>query len=111
MHQLSGSDDGFNLLELMAVLTIMGIILAIAIASYMVSSSRAGRIACGQNRRQFDEATQLYSYEHAGQPTTMGDLAAYVKNFDRARRCPSNPSIQLVLDAGTHDVTCPTHGD
>jgi len=110
MHQLTSDDEGFNLLELMAVLAIIGIILAIAIASYTIASDRAGSIACASNRRELDNAARLFLNEHSGQPTDLGDLSPYIRNFDRTRHCPADPATELTFDAATQSVSCPTHG-
>jgi prepilin-type N-terminal cleavage/methylation domain-containing protein len=110
MHQPTGGDEGFNLLELMAVLTIIGIILAIAVASYTIASSRAGSIACASNRRELDKAVQVFVNEHAGPPTDLGDLSLYIKNLDQTRHCPAKPRSEFTFDGGTLSVSCPTHG-
>ena len=105
------SDEGFNLLELMAVLMILGIVLLIAVGSYVLAVDRAAALACAQHRRQLAEGAELFVSEFDRQPTTMVDLAPYVKNFDMARVCPRHDSTDLVYDADTRTVSCPTHSN
>jgi len=102
-------DAGFNLLELMAVVAIIGILLMIAVASYAVSTNKAASVACTHNRRELMTAVQLFAYDHPGQATTIDDLAPYVKNFERVSHCPKDASAALVFHADTRDVTCPNH--
>ena len=102
-------DAGFNLLELMAVVAIIGIIMMIAVASYAVATTRAVSVACANNRRELSNAAQRFAYDHGEPAATINDLAAYVKNFEQAAHCAANVSVGLVFHSDTGDVTCPTH--
>lgn len=102
-------DAGFNLLELMAVVAIIGVILMIAVASYVVATTKATSVACANNRHALSSAAELFTYDHRGTADTIDELAAYVDNFEQATRCPGNTSVALVFHADTGDVTCPTH--
>ena len=102
-------DAGFNLLELMAVVAIIGIIMMIAVASYAVATTKAASVACANNRRELSDAAQRFAYDHSGQAATIYDLADYVRNFGQTVHCPANVSVGLVFHSDTGDVTCPTH--
>lgn len=60
------ADEGFSLLELMAVLAIMGILIAVAVASFVMSVERSRAITCLQNQRLIDSALMQYQLDHDG---------------------------------------------
>lgn len=102
-------DDGFTLMEIMAVLLIIGILTLIAIASYANSSSAATRAACLHNQRVLNDAVVMYEAGHNGdRPTGFDELRPYVRDVDDVRFCPQDRT-PLVLDPDTADVTCPNH--
>jgi prepilin-type N-terminal cleavage/methylation domain-containing protein len=105
------SDDaGFTLVELMFVLLVLAILVAIAIASSTMSSSYAERVACLQNQRTLEGCSLQYSDDHGGDlPLLMDDLSPYVKDPERAMRCPSDPTVGLQFGATPMSVVCPLH--
>jgi general secretion pathway protein G len=102
-------EGGFSLLEMMAVVAILGVLTAIAVASYFVATARAQEVACRSNRRAIVRAVNAYAAEHdSARPASLDDLAA---SFSGAnwRHCPADPDVSLVYDAASGGVSCPLH--
>jgi len=110
LDRISRDDTGFTVLELLAIVAIIGILLAIAFASYMPASGRAASVACAQNQRILEEAFITYSMEHPDlvHIATLEDLRPKIKNFDQSTVCPSDGS-PYSLDSATGEVDCPNH--
>ena len=58
--------QGFTLVELLVVLAIVGLLMALLLASVMQVRAAARRTRCLANLRQLAAASQLYSTEHSG---------------------------------------------
>lgn len=117
-------EDGFTLLELLTVVAILGILMALAIASYTFATERSRRVACLQNQRILASAVQVYRTDHGGtlppvtdpsnvqqsQTETLDALKPYAKwpTGDFAT-CTKDGSVHLTVDRGTGDVTCAIH--
>ena len=109
IRELSRTDGGFTALELMAVVAIIGILLLIAVASYVPASGRAASVACSQNRAVIDRAYAVLTAEQSVESSiTLSDLAPYISNYDSATTCPSDGTV-YTFDAVTGLVTCPNH--
>lgn len=101
------ADQGWTLLEVMAVVLILGILIGIAVGSYALATDRARIITCQANQRGLNTAVMAYAQDHEDAlPANMDALKPYVatKDYDK---CPSGPA--LVYDPATGRVTCPIH--
>jgi prepilin-type N-terminal cleavage/methylation domain-containing protein len=58
----------FTLLEIMIVVAIVGLLLAIAVPSFVKSRQRAQRELCIENLHQIETAKQLLALEHGSRP-------------------------------------------
>lgn len=117
-------DHGFTVMELMVIVLIIGILLSMAIATYVPASRSAAAAACRSNQRVLEKAYMAAvidadsdaSEESSESPLPVtdhsideiDDLAAYVDNLDRIERCPLDDSA-LTLDPDTGDISCPNH--
>jgi len=81
LKQRLASDEGFTLIELLVVIVILGILLAIAVPSYLGFKDRAERSAAQSNVRAAVPAVEAYYSDHGTYATTM-DLAKLQASYD-----------------------------
>lgn len=93
---------GFSLLELLAVVTILGIIALVIIPRINVSSTTAKANACYQNRAELNAAVERYYFENGTLPANTGALSTYFP--DGVPVCPVSGGT-YALDATTKRVT------
>ena len=66
--------SGLSLLELMAVVIIIGFIAAIVVPRISTSRSEASEKACYHNRLLINSAIERYALDTGGYPSGLGDL-------------------------------------
>lgn len=104
------SQDGFTLFEIMAVLAILGVLLTIAVGSFMHATSSSHRMACLSNQRILNTGLQAFRADNVGTTIqSLQDLEPYVVNLNAATRCPADQQISLELDSATEAIICPNH--
>src|SRR3954451_13705040 len=70
-------EDGFSLVELIVAVSIIAILLAVAIPSFIGNRAKATRVACQADARYVYQAVSAYNMETGGTPTaTVGLLTA-----------------------------------
>jgi len=80
IKQRLASDEGFTLIELLVVIVILGILLAIAVPSYLGFKDRAEKSAAQSNVRAAVPAVEAFYSDHG---TYAGmDLATLKANYD-----------------------------
>jgi len=105
-------ESGFSLTELAAVISIIGVLVVVAIASYTFTTSRAHSIACEANRRTLNSMVQVYRADNKGQTIDdISDLDPYVEGTDAVLKCPANSLISLSYNATTGLIECAYHAE
>ncbi len=103
-------DEGFTLLEVMIVVLILGILVAVAVATYRVAIERSQLVTCQSSQRVLGTAVIAYCQEHGGDlPPDLAALRPYVTGRTAWDTCPSDPAVHYVYEPTNGRVTCPLH--
>jgi general secretion pathway protein G len=100
---------GFTLLEIMVVVFILGVLVTIAVPSWMNARARAQARTCSANLRQIHQAKEMYALANRlqnGAPVQMSDL---VPQYLQAEPfCPAGGGAAYTVNPVGTDPTCPT---
>jgi prepilin-type N-terminal cleavage/methylation domain-containing protein len=99
---------GFSLLELLAVVTILGVLAVIIVPRISIPGYNAKSKVCDQYVSDINAAIERYYFDNGTFPTTLGDLTP---NYypEAIPPCPAN-GAPYAIDGTTHSVTPHNHG-
>jgi prepilin-type N-terminal cleavage/methylation domain-containing protein len=105
----SGKRNAFSLMELLAVVTILGIIAAMVVPRVSTSSSTAKQKVHAHNKATINSAVERFYTETGSWPANdLSDIGANANYFpDGLPANPVNPAAPYALDATTHRVNTP----
>ena len=95
MNINTSRNGGFTLVEIMIVVTVIGLLAAIAIPNFIEARSTSQNKSCINNLRQIDNAVQEWALENkkaAAAPVAFTDISSYLKN---SVICPSGGATFL----------------
>jgi prepilin-type N-terminal cleavage/methylation domain-containing protein len=100
----------FTIIELLAVVTILGVLAAIAIPRATSRVAETARNACQLNRAEIELQTQLWRRNHSGYPTaSLTDIGADTAYFPEGLpECPVD-GTSYTIDTTTGRVTGHAH--
>lgn len=96
LKMLKNNEKGFSLVELMVVVVIIGVLVAIAIPVYNITTDRAETGACHANQRMIEGAASQYAMNEGisiDEVDNIGDLDEYFK--DGRPTCPSGGTYEI----------------
>ena len=97
--------QAFSLLELLAVVTILGIIAAVIIARFSATTDLAKKKLNAHNKAVINAMVERYYMENAAWPaTTLAELAASDYFPDGVPVSPFDGSTQYTIDGTSHRV-------
>jgi type IV pilus assembly protein PilA len=102
-RRLEREESGFTLIELLIVLVIIGILLAIAVPSYLGFKDRAKRGAAQANVRSAVPAVEAYYADYGTYSTTA---AAPAPGFSATSLAAIDAGIEITVVSGSASTYC-----
>ncbi len=99
--------SGFTLVEIMIVVLIIGILLAIAVPSWIKVRETSQQAACEENRGKINQAKQMWVQDHGKVATDVAtpiELEEYLKKFPT---CPGGGTY--TIGDANQEVHCTVH--
>ena len=104
----SDQRPGFSLLELMAVVALIGILATITITRIVASTDNAKEKSCSHNRSQLNAALERFALTTDGFATAIGDIDTVEYFPSGIPTCPVD-DMAYTLNATTHRIDGHVH--
>lgn len=101
--------SGFSLLELLAVVVILGIVALVIVPRINFSSTTAKENACFQNKAEINATVERYYFEVGKIPSALGDINTTTYFPDGIPNCPVSDNA-YTLSGTTGRVSGHTSG-
>lgn len=102
-------DSGFSMVELMTVLAILAILVAVAFASYSVTTEDSRRVSCVSNVRTIRALVLEYRVDRGRFPSDLETVRPLAQSRAIFARCVSTGD-PYKYDPFIGEVGCPTPG-
>jgi prepilin-type N-terminal cleavage/methylation domain-containing protein len=102
-------ERGFTLVEIMIVVLIIGILVSLALPSWMNARARAQTRICVANLRQIHQAKEMYALAtraQTGDAVSMSDLMP--QYLDHEPFCPAGGGAAYIVNAIGTPPECPS---
>ena len=102
---------GFTLVEIMIVVSIIGLVAAIAIPNFLKARARSQSTVCINNLRQISSATQQWALENKktiGTAVSAQDIQPYLRN-NAVPACPLGGAYTLNVVGTSPTCSIPGH--
>ena len=108
LKMLKNNEKGFSLVELMVVVVIIGVLVAIAIPVYNITTDRAEKGACHANQRMIEGAASQHAMNEGISIDEVDNIEALDEYFINGRpTCPSGG--EYVIENGRASCDAPGH--
>ena len=97
LKMLKNNEKGFSLVELMVVVVIIGVLVAIAIPVYNITTDRAETGACHANQRMIEGAASQYAMNEGKSIDEVDNIEALDVYFNDGKlpTCPSDGTYSI----------------
>ena len=95
---------GFATLEVILMVTVIGILAAIAVPRFNAVTTAANTAKIQADLTTIDTAISVYYMEHGSYPTSLSDLSDYLRGVDSSTDTLKPPSGQCYLGGETKSV-------
>lgn len=95
---LRNHQRGFTLLEIMIVVAILGLLVAVAMPSFLKTRTQARKQICVENLSQIESAKQIWGMENQkknGDVPEMSDLVGANLYIKKEPECPASGTYDL----------------
>ncbi len=103
------NNKGFTLIELLVVVLVIGILAAIAVPQYSLSTAKSRFYRAKETVNELKKASRFYYLQNGVYPTKMSQLDFTHKFKDSC--CFTTPDYTCSITNSGNEISCKTHGN